>query len=438
MSSEGVVILNLGCGYIENGVVISVCHRNPSASLNCSYRPSSLSTIKPINHQAYRPSSLSPIEPINLWSSLATFKPFGLFNVERGPWFTLAEMTIHKYATVKAMKYSKGKIYLVTSPDNNNVGAHEYVDVHEYDVQSGCWNTDSKKINCLNWDFHGDYKAEVDSSDDVDNIYFQLDLISTIVKNDSRSPGLIYHAGKYYLGGECINANDKEWIHLLYTYSFWSSVEVFDLLTKKFKPMPAMRVSRDHARMESLGKYLYVIGGQSDDEGPILKSVEAYDPEANTWFNVADMNEPRKDCLSVTYNGLLFVFGGFEGRNYFNSHQKFKSSFECYDPNTNKWTVLEPLYIKNFKSSLVDLDIVADDGWIIVRENLVIGRRDFAKFYRYNIGEGKWKSEEQVIKDRTMINFCVVKKEVILPYTADVQGERELLVKRYFAQLSQQ
>ena len=29
MSSEGVVILNLRCGYIENGVVISVCHINP-------------------------------------------------------------------------------------------------------------------------------------------------------------------------------------------------------------------------------------------------------------------------------------------------------------------------------------------------------------------------------------------------------------------------
>ena len=73
------------------------------------------------------------------------------FDVERGPWFTLTEMTVHKYATVKAMKYSKGKIYLVTSPDNNNVGVHEYVDVHDYDVQSGCWNTDSKKINCLNF-----------------------------------------------------------------------------------------------------------------------------------------------------------------------------------------------------------------------------------------------------------------------------------------------
>ena len=42
------------------------------------YRPSSLSTIKPIDHQAYQPSSLSTIKPINIWSSFATFNPFGL------------------------------------------------------------------------------------------------------------------------------------------------------------------------------------------------------------------------------------------------------------------------------------------------------------------------------------------------------------------------
>ena len=44
-----------------------------------AYRPSSLSTIKPIDHQAYQPSSQLTIKPINLWSSFATFKPFGLF-----------------------------------------------------------------------------------------------------------------------------------------------------------------------------------------------------------------------------------------------------------------------------------------------------------------------------------------------------------------------
>ena len=69
-------------------VHLSVHHQTPSASQNCSYQPSSLLTIKPINHWAYQPLSLLTIKPIKLWSSFVTFKPFGLFNncgLVRGP-----------------------------------------------------------------------------------------------------------------------------------------------------------------------------------------------------------------------------------------------------------------------------------------------------------------------------------------------------------------
>ena len=57
----------------------SISHQNPSASQNCSYRPSGLSTIRPIDHQAYWPSSLLTIKPINhraYWPlSLSTIEP---------------------------------------------------------------------------------------------------------------------------------------------------------------------------------------------------------------------------------------------------------------------------------------------------------------------------------------------------------------------------
>ena len=44
-----------------------------------AYWPSSLSNIKPIDYRAHWPLSPLTIEPIDLWSSFATFKPFGLF-----------------------------------------------------------------------------------------------------------------------------------------------------------------------------------------------------------------------------------------------------------------------------------------------------------------------------------------------------------------------
>ena len=55
-------------------VRLSVRYKNPSASLNCSYRPSSLSAIQPINHRAYRPSSLLTLALLlQLLSLLAYF-----------------------------------------------------------------------------------------------------------------------------------------------------------------------------------------------------------------------------------------------------------------------------------------------------------------------------------------------------------------------------
>ena len=48
-----------------------VHYQNPSASQNCSYcpsRPTSLSTIEPINHRAYWQLRLSTIKPINHWA----------------------------------------------------------------------------------------------------------------------------------------------------------------------------------------------------------------------------------------------------------------------------------------------------------------------------------------------------------------------------------
>ena len=58
LSLEGVVILILGCGYIENGVVTSVSHKNPSASQNHVYPPNlSLSVA---NQSSYYWATMPP------------------------------------------------------------------------------------------------------------------------------------------------------------------------------------------------------------------------------------------------------------------------------------------------------------------------------------------------------------------------------------------
>ena len=115
MSLEGVVILNLGCGYIENGVVISVSHKNPSEScLSAKSKSISRHANQPLNYSATMPSPLpQPLKIIAIshhanyahyahqqscqfsyhayqplclpaiWSVFATFKPFSFFSVAK-------------------------------------------------------------------------------------------------------------------------------------------------------------------------------------------------------------------------------------------------------------------------------------------------------------------------------------------------------------------
>lgn len=61
-----------------------------------------------------------------------------------------------------------------------------------------------------------------------------------------------------------------------------------------------------------------------------LRSVEAYNPVANTWRVVPNMFNPRSNFGIEVVDDLLFVVGGFNG---------FTTTFnvECYDDNNNEW-----------------------------------------------------------------------------------------------------
>ena len=167
-----------------------------------------------------------------------------------------------------------------------------------------------------------------------------------------------------------------------------------------------------------------------------MRSVEAYDSEEKTLSSVADMNETRELCYSVTYNGLLYVLGGYT--EWIEETQMFniKSSFECYNSKTNNWTVLLDSMCSNNFDEKAEFEVVASDGWIVVRvDEYGVGS---CKFYRYNIDGGTWEYEGTF--DRMKANLCLVKKQLILPYpyksNEAILKEKELLVEGYFDGLS--
>lgn len=63
------------------------------------------------------------------------------------------------------------------------------------------------------------------------------------------------------------------------------------------------------------------------------KSVEAYNPETDSWTAVADMSFRRRNAGVVAHNGFLYVVGGDDGTSNL-------SSVEVYCPESDVWRIL--------------------------------------------------------------------------------------------------
>ena len=61
-----------------------------------------------------------------------------------------------------------------------------------------------------------------------------------------------------------------------------------------------------------------------------LNEVECYDPDKNTWSEVAPLLVPRTGACAVTIDGSIIVIGGTNSK-------KPLSSCEIYDKNKNRW-----------------------------------------------------------------------------------------------------
>ena len=61
-----------------------------------------------------------------------------------------------------------------------------------------------------------------------------------------------------------------------------------------------------------------------------------YDPEIRQWSFLAPMSTPRSTVGVAVLNNKLYAVGGRDG-------SVCLSSVECYDPHTNKWTVVCPM-----------------------------------------------------------------------------------------------
>ena len=81
-----------------------------------------------------------------------------------------------------------------------------------------------------------------------------------------------------------------------------------------------------------LDNKIYVTGGRDGRfDGQNLSSVDCYDPDTNTWSQMANMNIARRGHCLVNMHERLCAIGGYPDID----------SMEVYDPDSNTWTLLQ-------------------------------------------------------------------------------------------------
>ncbi|EYC43343.1 hypothetical protein Y032_0497g2508 [Ancylostoma ceylanicum] len=117
---------------------------------------------------------------------------------------------------------------------------------------------------------------------------------------------------------------------------YHSEVLKYDPLLRRWKRMQHMITPRVyHAIAENDGK-IYVVGGEN--ETGALNKLECYDPITDEWTELAPMREARSRPTAIFRSGMLYVFGGAEGRFSYK-----RTSMEVYNPKSNRWKGCPPL-----------------------------------------------------------------------------------------------
>ena len=137
--------------------------------------------------------------------------------------------------------------------------------------------------------------------------------------------------GKIYLIGGLLFENEKGNTRGL------STVEVYDTKNNSWQRLADMPTPRLYAEAAVVDGKIYVVGGYSviDRRMKILKVVEAYDPQTDTWERKQDMSIPRRQFGIGVVAGKIYAIGG---ENFFEFEKPQRlDHVEVYDPVSDTW-----------------------------------------------------------------------------------------------------
>src|SRR5664280_2314095 len=113
----------------------------------------------------------------------------------------------------------------------------------------------------------------------------------------------------------------------------------------------------------AIGKKWYVFGGYDGANVQARGIVNVYDAASDTWTEKKNMQIPAHHASAVELNGKIYVFGGFVGRPGTKVWQPISSAM-MYDPEADSWKELAPMPTgrNHFYAGVVDGKIYAVNG----------------------------------------------------------------------------
>ena len=131
-----------------------------------------------------------------------------------------------------------------------------------------------------------------------------------------------------------------------------ASVQKISNLKDNWEEIAPMQMPRRWLASVVCNGIIYGIGGQTDSEHQITtNTVEKYDFGEEKWVYVNSMNIDRCAHAACVMNGKIYVVGGKDA-----SNETIKS-IECYDQETDSWSVVGDTDVDLYHHSLIALGL---------------------------------------------------------------------------------
>jgi hypothetical protein len=144
---------------------------------------------------------------------------------------------------------------------------------------------------------------------------------------------------KLYVVGGSANAFPKGFVES------YQTLEVYDFNTGRWEVGPEMPSGRHHVASAVLDGKLYVLGGRNETD-LTLDTFERYDPATEEWEELPPMPLAQSSAAMVAAGGKLVAFGGEDETDWDEGKGWVTGSAWAFDPDANRWQRLPELNVE--------------------------------------------------------------------------------------------